>query len=342
MNTQIPTRSSGPSGIQVSELSLGSWHTWSRATDEEVMETVRIAIEAGVTLFDIGIYGDLNAPKPTSTDVTFARAVQALGLSRDSYQLAVKAFLPDPHRKVGGITEQIDDLLRRHGTDHAEFIVLGDLMFDPENFVSILEEVKRCIDAGKARAWATNNWSAADMIRVTEDAASIGLQAPDYVQHKYGITRRSVPEGAPYAELCERTGLTIQASDTFEGGLIFGPRTDGTARKIGGDIGGTQAQIVASVDRLRDVAAELGGTVAQLAIAFPLTNPHTSNVLIGSRTPEQTRENIGAFDLLRRHSAETIREAVADFWFDRDVVSADSSWGTRPGDDVDTYVVEER
>lgn len=43
----IPTRGSGPTGVQVSELGLGSWNTWNRADFDTVVETLRLAFEAG-------------------------------------------------------------------------------------------------------------------------------------------------------------------------------------------------------------------------------------------------------------------------------------------------------
>lgn len=198
------------------------------------------------------------------------------------------------------------------------------------------------LSAGKARAWCVNNWAAAEIAELTAQARTIGLQPPDFAQLKYGLTRRSVAEGGPFRALCEETGLLIQASDTFEGGLLFGPRRNGTPRWIGGDIGGTQARVRASVERIAEAAASLGATTSQLAIALPLVNPYTCNVLVGSRTPEQTMNNLGAFDLLTRHSAEEIREVAAAFWFDENAVSPDASWGAVRGDDPASYVVQER
>lgn len=341
-DTKVETRTSGPSGLEVSTIALGSWNTWDRATLAEVVETVDLATSAGVTLFDIGIYGySLEHPSENDTDIKLARAMQELGLARDRYQIAAKGWLPETlGRTVPPLAPQLDAILERHGTDHAEFLVLGDVMTRPESYLPALEQVQELIDAGKVRGWCVNNWSAAEIAQATAEAATIGLQAPDFAQLKYGLTRRSIPEGAPMRELCERQGLTIQASDAFEGGLIFGD--SGSTRIIGGDIGGTHARIRENVAAMRDAAASLGATVAQLAIAVPLLNPHTSNVLIGSRTPAQTADNLGALSLLKRHSRDEILAASDPFWFDRGVVSPDASWGTSLDDDPASYVVRDR
>ncbi|MHA3724995.1 aldo/keto reductase [Leucobacter sp. HY1910] len=342
MTFHVPTRISGPSGLEVSTLALGSWNTWDRASLTEVIETVDLAISSGATLFDIGIYGyALEHPSDGDTDIVLARAMRELSLTRDQYQIAAKGWLPETlGRPVQPLAAQLDAILQRHGTDYAEFLVLGDVMITPETYLPTLEQIKELIDTGRVRGWCVNNWSAAEISRATAEANSIGLQAPDYAQLKYGLTRRTIPEGAPMFELCKSQGLTIQASDTFEGGLIFGDT--GSTRIIGGDIGGTHSRIRASVDAMRDAATSLGATVAQLAIAVPLLNQHTSNVLIGSRTPTQTAENLGAFDLLARHSRDEILAAAAPFWFDADVVSPDASWGTTLSDDPASYVVRDR
>ncbi len=340
----IPTRLSGPTGIAVSAIGLGSWNTWNRAELDDVVDTLRLALDAGVTFFDVGIYGtDLDTPSENGTEMRFAAAFARLGVRRQDWVFAAKGWLPEPRRpEIAPLMGQLDALLTRQNTDHADFLVLGDLMVAPDDYTDILEQVAAVLTAGKARAWAVNNWAASEVAEIARQAVGMGVQAPDYAQHKYGLTRRSVPEGAPYRSLCDATGMKIQASDVFEGGLLFGARTTGTTRYIGGDIGGTQHAIMQNVDAIREAAASLGATAAQLSLAIPLLNPHTANVLIGSRTAAQTRDNLGVFDLLERHSAAEIRAAAEPFWFDRDVVSPDAAWGTTRDDDPASYFVLER
>jgi aryl-alcohol dehydrogenase-like predicted oxidoreductase len=60
---------------------------------------------------------------------------------------------------------------------------------------------------------------------------------------------------------------------------------------------------VEKVKQLPTIAAELGATPAQLAIAWCLTNPHVSTVLLGASRKEQLEQNLGALDLLPRLDA---------------------------------------
>ncbi|MEQ6897525.1 aldo/keto reductase [Microbacterium sp. KR10-403] len=339
----IPTRTTGPTGITVSELALGSWNTWDRAAYDTVVQTLRAAMDAGVTTFDVGIYGPhLDDPDPDATEMVFARAMAQLKPRREDIRLAVKAWLPQPGIDAPTFARQLDAMLERQHTDYADVLVLGDLMAPRDDYSAFLVQLAPLLLSGRTRAWAVNNWSAAEVAEITGQAGAAGIAGPDYAQLKYGLTRRSIAEGAPYRELHEAIGVRVQASDVFEGGLIFGPRTDGTARMIGGDIGGTQARITAGVAQIREAAASLHTTVAALAVAVPLLNPITANVLVGARTPAQLRDALAAFTLLQEHAAEEIRAVADAFWFDRDTVAADASWGTRPDDDPATYVVQER
>lgn len=332
----VQHRSSGPSGSLVSALALGSWHTWDRLAPQETAETLRTAIDAGITLFDVGIY---EPGREGATDVLFAEGMHRAGVARDQYRLAVKGWLPRDAGEPPDLLPQLDELLDRQGTDHADYLVLGDLLHGLVFRDELLEQLAALLASGTVLHWAVNNWSADDIFSFTRSAHEAGLPAPEYAQLKYGPARRSVAESDFLRSLGSATGLTIQASDTFEGGLLLGSQA---ARMIGGDIGGIQSSIRGSVELLRTVAADLGATAAQLAIAVPLCNPQVSSVLVGARTREQVLDNVGAFDLIERVGAAGIRDAAHSFWFDKGVVDPASSWGTRPDDDPGTYVVSER
>ncbi|GAB3886532.1 hypothetical protein GCM10029964_050980 [Kibdelosporangium lantanae] len=112
-----------------------------------------------------------------------------------------------------------------------------------------------------------------------------------------------------YRSLFEANELALQASDVFEGGVLVGKLRPG--RKIGADVGGIRNQIVAAWPRVDALAKELGGTPAQVAIAFCLANPHTSNVLMGVSRLAQLTENVRALELVERIPD------TADLWLDK-------------------------
>lgn len=337
--TKITHNTWGPAKQSVSALSLGSWHTWDRAVFEETTQMLREALDAGMNMFDVGVYRSkgLNSIDPYDhpTDLIFAHAMQKIGaIAGKHYDLAIKAWI-----KPGAtVTEQVDNLLWRQDVEHAKYVVLGDLVSEMADYGPLVAELGALIKAGKVDYWAVNNWSTKEIADITAKAVAMGVPVPQFAQLKYSVFRRTIAEGAPFKALIDKTGIAIQASDVMEGGLAF---DNGTSRIIALDVGSIQAKIRASREAFAKAAASLGATPAQVAVAFPLTHPDCANVLIGTRTLAQFRDNLGAFDLLNRVSAADIRAAVKDLWLDQEV-DAEASWSGQKGDKPENYMVVRR
>ncbi|MGN6427760.1 MAG: aldo/keto reductase [Leifsonia sp.] len=315
MTTRIPTRPLGSSGIEAGVLALGSWHTYDRMDFADAVEMVGYAIEHGVTLFDVGVYGFRGMQPPVFTDVLFSAIVRAAGIDRSDYLLSEKLWLEG--YGDGGFRPQLEHALFRVGSDYADLVVLGDLRRDDLELRDLVLDLAGLTEAGLIRAWGVNNWSAANIETLLDIAEAEGVPGPQLAQLKYSVARRSIPDGAPFARLWER-GLAMQASDVMEGGILAGNVQPG--REVGRDPGGIRERIVADVPAFAAVASDLGTTPAQLAVAFSLTHPATATTLFGASRLEQVRSNLDAVALVERVGAETIRAAVAPFWADRDVV----------------------
>jgi L-glyceraldehyde 3-phosphate reductase len=329
-------RAFGTTGLTVSPISLGSWHTWDRAVFEEAVALLRLAIDRGLDTFDLAVYRSkgLNSADPydSPTDIIFSRMVQEAGLSRDQYRLSVKGWMPN---KPGAITltQQVEQALRRHGTDHADLVMLGDVMVPPSSWHLVLNEVESLLSRGLVAHWGVSNWSADEIGRLYDDAVAAGIQPPVGAQLKYSIYRRSVAAGEPMRTLLARTGMGIQASDVFEGGLLFGTTT---SRIIAMDVGGIQQHIVDMRESLAAVARQLDTSVARLGIAYPLADPRTATVLVGARTVAQLEDNLGAVALLESVGAEQITQLLDPLWADQHV-DAGASWSAVPQDDPSHY-----
>ena len=315
MTTRIPSRPLGSSGIEAGVLALGSWHTYDRMDFADAVEMVGYAIEHGVTLFDVGVYGFRGMQPPVFTDVLFSAIVRAAGIDRSDYLLSEKLWLEG--YGDGGFRPQLEHALFRVGSDYADLVVLGDLRRDDLELRDLVLDLAGLTEAGLIRAWGVNNWSAANIEALLDIAEAEGVPGPQLAQLKYSVARRSIPHGAPFARLWER-GLAMQASDVMEGGILAGNVQPG--REVGRDPGGIRERIVADVPAFATVASDLGTTPAQLAVAFSLTHPATATTLFGASRLEQVRSNLDAVALVERVGAETIRAAVAPFWADRDVV----------------------
>ena len=310
----LERRRIGTSDLHASLFALGSWHTYDRMDFAEAVSMVREAVDRGVNLFDVGVYAASGMP-PVFTDVLFSAIVRAAGLTRDQWLLSSKLWLEGYDER--GFRPQVENALFRIGTDHADLVILGDLRDAPLELRDLVLDLARLADAGLFRAWGVNNWSASTVQQLIDIAAAEGVPGPAIVQLKYSVARRSIPDGAPFARIWEQ-GVTLQASDVLEGGILAGKVAP--TRQIGRDPGGIRERIVSLVPEFVALAESLAVTPAQLGIAFTLAHPALTTTLFGATSLAQLRANLAASDLLARIGAVELRRLVEPFWADRDVV----------------------
>ncbi|QIZ98150.1 aldo/keto reductase [Leifsonia sp. PS1209] len=317
--TRLPRRLIGTSGIEASVLSLGSWHTYDRMDFADAVDMVAFAVEHGITLFDVGVYGFRGMQPPVFTDVLFSAIVRAARIPREDYLLSEKLWLEG--FGDDGFRPQLEHALFRVGSEYADLVILGDLRRDDVDLRDLVVDLAALADAGLIRAWGVNNWSAANIRRLSDIAAAEGVAGPQIAQLKYSVARRSIPDGEPFARLFA-DGLTMQASDVMEGGILAGNVTPGreVGREVGRDPGSIRERIVADVPAFAAVADELGTTPAQLAVAFTLTHPATTTTLFGASRLEQVQQNLDAVALVERVGAAELRARVEPFWADKGVV----------------------
>ncbi|MFD5250490.1 aldo/keto reductase [Amycolatopsis sp. NPDC058340] len=313
--TVIPQRRIGRDGPLTGVLSLGSWHTYDRMDFREAVDLVRTAVDSGITLFDVGVYGFPGAA-PVFTDVLFSAMVRAAGLRREDYLLSAKLWLEGyPEHNL---RDQLDNALFRAGVEHADLVVLGDLRRDDTDLHRLVLDLNELREAGLIRQWGVNNWSATTIRALHDFAAAENVPGPAIAQLKYSVARRSIPDGEPFGKVFGELGVTLQSSDIFEGGVLLGKNSG--ARQVGRDPGAIRERIAASAPVLAKIAAELDATPAQLCLAFTLTHPANTTTLFGATSTEQLKDNLGAVDLVERVGAEHLRELVEPYWADRGVV----------------------
>ncbi|GLZ41358.1 aldo/keto reductase [Actinokineospora sp. NBRC 105648] len=315
----VPRRKIGADGPEVSVLSMGSWHIYDRMPFQEAVQMVRRAVDAGVNLFDVGYYGgftiDGKTVQESYTDIIFGRAVAVAGIPRADWLLSVKLWI-QAFPEVS-FADQLDPLLARVGVEHADYTVLGDLFGTTPDMTALTRGLGDLIESGKLGGWGVNNWSVDDIRAAHDAAAAQGIPGPSMAQLKYSVVRRSIPDGEPFRRLADDIGITIQASDVFEGGILAGNLVPD--RMVGRDPGGIREQVADAAVKLAAIAEGFDATAAQAGIAFCLADPLVSTVLFGTSRLAQLEANLGAVELAEKHGAE-IRAAVADLWLDRDVV----------------------
>jgi len=309
----------GRAGLQVSELSLGSWVTYANQVDvDSAVEMMAAAFDAGINFFD-----NAEAYAGGRSEEVMGAALKKLGWPRLNYVVSSKFFwgLPDP----GGITvnrkntlnrkylmQAVDGSLRRFGLDHLDLIYChrGDPNTPVEETVWAMSDL---ITQGKALYWGTSEWTAADIRAAWDVAERHHLHKPVVEQPQYHLFHREKVE-QEFARLYEDIGLGLTTWSPLASGLLTGKYRQGVPSGSRGALPNmaflhdqlTDAAKNDAVARLEPIAADLGGTTAQLAIAWVAKNPRVSSVITGASSVKQLRDNLKAVELLDKLTPEVM------------------------------------
>ena len=305
----------GSSGLKVSELSFGSWVTYgNQMGDDPARECMAAAHDAGVNFFDNAqVYARGQA------ETIMGSALKKLGWRRSSYIVSTKFFwgLHDGPNEKSTLNRKylmhsIDDSLRRLQLD------VVDLVFchrpDPETPIEeTVWALHDMIRAGKALYWGTSEWSAAEIMAASQLAERHHLAKPVMEQPQYNLFHRDRVE-KEYARLYADIGLGTTTWSPLASGLL-------TGKYDGGVPAGSRATLkgyewlaerlvdpakIAKVRRLVPIAADLGCTLAQLAIAWCLKNPNVSTVITGASRAAQVTENMKAIEVVPKLTADVL------------------------------------
>jgi 1-deoxyxylulose-5-phosphate synthase len=259
----------GSSDIEVSEISLGSWLTYSGGVaGEQARACVDAAFEAGINFIDTAnVYGRGAAE-------TLLGEVLA-GRERSSYVLATKVYFPmsdtDSGLSAAQIHKQIDASLARLRTDYVDLYQCHryDESTPLEETMQALTDVVR---AGKARHIGFSEWPAE---KIEASLAMPGVERWVSSQPQYSMLwRRPEVEVIP---LCTREGISQIVWSPLAQGVLTGKYEPGRpppadSRAASDSMSGFIGQLIAppvleAVQRLRPVAEQAGLTLAQLALA---------------------------------------------------------------------------
>jgi aryl-alcohol dehydrogenase-like predicted oxidoreductase len=169
------------------------------------------------------------------------------------------------------------------------------------------------ITRGKALYWGTSEWSAADIRAAWDIADRHHLHKPVMEQPQYHLFHRKRVE-QEYARLYEDIGLGLTTWSPLASGLLTGkyrngipPGSRGALESMGWLAKGlTDGAKNAAVARLEGIAAELGVTVAQMAIAWAAKTPRVSTVITGASNVGQLRANLAAIEVLPKLTPEVL------------------------------------
>ncbi len=286
----METRKLGNTAIEITPLIFGTWQAgkkgWVGVEDQEVIEAMQAALEAGITTFDTAeVYGDGYSEELVG---------KALGQRRDQVILATKVFAN--HLKADQVIEACENSLKRMQTDvidlyqihwpsgafKSEVVPIGETM-------GALNQLK---EQGKIRAIGVSNFSQAQI----EEAMTYGRI--DSLQPPYSLFWRGVEKDLlPY---CVEHNLTILAYSSLAQGLLTGkfgpdhefPKDDVRSKnKLFQPPLYEKAQT--ALDQLKPIAEAHHTTLGNLALAWLIAQPQTT-AIVGARKGSQALENAKA------------------------------------------------
>ncbi len=310
----------GNSGIRVSVLSFGSWVTFGPQLDIGLAAaSMSAAREAGVNFFD-----NAEVYSGGDSEAIMGKALSELAWPRYSYVISTKFFW-GIHKDVNMsntlnrkyLMQAIDGSLERLGLDFVDIAYCHR----PDPDTPIEETVwamSDMIDRGKALYWGTSEWPANQIVHAHEVATREHLRHPVVEQPQYNLLWRDRVE-QEYISLYDRFGMGLTIWSPLASGLLTGKYRDGVPEGSRASLPGYEwlrdllvnPKSNARVQKFLPIAANLGCTPAQLAIAWCAHNPHVSTVITGASRPEQVTENMGALEVLPLLNEETIARIEA-------------------------------
>jgi len=301
----------GKSGLKVSEISLGAWVTFGSQIEEQMAhDLIHAAYDQGINFFDnADVYADGQA------EIVMGKAIQ--DLPRAALVISTKVFAPTMPGPNGRglsrkhITESIHASLKRLNTDYVDLYFCH--RFDPD---TPLEEVvftmTHLIELGKILYWGTSEWTASQISQAFGVARQYNLIPPTMDQPQYSLfhRRRLDEEIAPVAK---ELGIGLTTFSPLYFGILSGKYNDGIpegSRASLENMAWMQANLTPErlriVQDLGLVAADLGITPAQLALAWILRRKVISSVITGATKVSQLEDNIAAAEAVSLLTAEVL------------------------------------
>ena len=305
----------GRSGLQVSELSFGSWVTYGNQMDSSAArECMAAAYAAGVNFFD---NAEIYAMGQSET--IMGEVLAATRWPRTSYVVSTKFYwgiekgvnrTNTLNRKY--LRHAIDGSLSRYKLDYVDLVFChrSDPQTPIEETVWALHDM---VQSGKALYWGTSEWSAADIRAAYDIADRHHLHKPVMEQPQYNLFHRKRVE-EEYRRLYQDIGLGLTTWSPLASGLLSGKYQAGVpagSRATLKNYGFLKDSVTDPkknqlVGELSVIAQELGATTAQLALGWCLKNPQVSTVITGASTPNQVVENMLASEVATKITPEVL------------------------------------
>ncbi len=311
----------GRSGLKISSITYGNWLTHGSQVENDVAaQCVRAALDAGISSFDTA-----DAYANGAAESVLGEILK--GERRESLEIFTKVYWPTGpkgHNDVGlsrkHIAESIDLSLTRLQTDYVDLYQAH--RFDTDTpLEETMQAFAQVVRQGKALYIGVSEWTAEQLRAGHALAKDLGIQLvssqPQYSMLWRVIEREVVPTS-------RELGVSQIVWSPIAQGVLTGKYQPGAAPPPGSratdEKGGQDTikrfmtdDVLARVQKLRPIAEELDLTMAQLAVAWVLSNDNVAAALVGASRPEQVHENVKAAGVVIPPDAmQRIDDALGD------------------------------
>jgi voltage-dependent potassium channel beta subunit len=307
----------GKAGIQVSELSFGSWVTFHNQSGlDSAVAMMAAAYDAGVNFFD-----NAEAYAGGKSEEIMGAALKKLGWRRGSYLVSTKLFWglhegPNQQNTLNRkyLLEAIDGSLKRLDLDYVDLLFChrADSTTPIEETVWAMHNI---IERGKALYWGTSEWEAADVLKAIEIAERHHLHKPVVEQPVYNLFEQH-RFSEEYDPVYQDYGYGSTTWSPLASGLLTGKYNEGIpddSRGARKELDWLQEKLtdterLAKVSALKPLAEQMGASLAQFSLAWCLQNPYVSTVMTGASRVEQVHENMKAIDFVESFTPDVMQE----------------------------------
>lgn len=294
-------RKLGKWGLKVSEIALGSWMTNVGNTEaiETAKNTIVKAYDQGVNFFDCA-----DAYSGGEAEIFLGNILK--DFSRSSYVVSSKVFFPmgkganDWGLSRKHIIDQIDKSLKNLKVDYLDMYFCH--RFDNETpLEETLQVMSDLVAQGKILYYGVSEWSPVQLTEALGIIKQMSLRPMSVIQPQYNMFDRYIED--EMMNICDKNGIGIVPFSPLSQGLLTGkyrkgmPLPEGSRATYQADkqINNLMTEEnMDKVEKLVDVAENLGVSLSVLVLAWTLRNPQISSLITGATNDKQLENNLKA------------------------------------------------
>ncbi|QYO77116.1 aldo/keto reductase [Devosia salina] len=300
-------RRSGKSGLKLPVVSLGLWQNFGGTRDyPSAMEILGYAFDQGITHFDLA--NNYGPPAGSSEELFGQVMARDFRPYRDEMIISTKAgynMWPGPYGEWGSrkyLLASLDQSLKRMGLDYVD--IFYSHRFDPDTpLEETMGALAHAVKSGKALYVGISSYPEQQTREAHRLLKEMGVACTIH-QPSYSMINRWI-ENDKTIDACGELGIGVIAFSPLAQGVLSGKYNTGNTEGSRGDnpkgtlrASHIEPRVLEAVDKVGEIARARGQSMVQLALSWVLRRQEMTSALIGVRTLEQLKDNLGVLNNL--------------------------------------------